>query len=45
MYFLRECYNLSKDDLFEIITDIIWDIEPVESKKLEYIQKLSSTNK
>ena len=38
-------HTLSKDDLFEIITYIVWDIEPVESKKLEYIQKLSNANK
>lgn len=35
----------SREDLTDIIASILWDFEPYESKKLEYIQKLSNINK
>lgn len=36
---------LSKEEFTEIITFIIWDIEPVEDVKLKYFQKLSAFTK
>lgn len=33
---------ISREDLTEIITNILWNIEPFESDKIKYIDKLSA---
>lgn len=33
---------ISREDLTEIIAIILWDLEPFESDKIKYIDKLSA---